>query len=223
MYKEFHWMYPLTAAICIKMQQKRIHKYQIWDHTGSIQKQPSAGIWKRILETWKLRKNNHERPSKLSVSQKRNIFRQTKRLQQEMGNFPVKKRVLVNAGIPPFISEETVRKVLQKTDVKWTHFQRKENMSKNDLKLTVEFARKVYCKHASCNYEIWNHQKAYGNITLNHNFNVLPHALPYVLPYIFSDISLVLGYLQRFTTCYGHFFKKNINIDFFYKFDGNAC
>ena len=61
---------------------------------------------------------------------------------------------MVNAGIPPFISEKTVRKVLQKTDVKWTHFQRKENMSKNDLKFTLEFTRKVYCKQASCNYEI---------------------------------------------------------------------
>ena len=61
---------------------------------------------------------------------------------------------MVNGGIPPFISEETVRKVLQKTDLKWTHFQRKENMSKNDLKFTLEFTRKVYCKQASCNYEI---------------------------------------------------------------------
>ena len=61
---------------------------------------------------------------------------------------------MVNAGIPPFISEQTIRKVLQKTDVKWTHFQRKENIFKNDLKLTLEFARKVYCKHASCIYEI---------------------------------------------------------------------
>ena len=34
---------------------------------------------------------------------------------------------LVKAGVPPFISEETVRKALRKTDLKWTHFQRKRN------------------------------------------------------------------------------------------------
>ena len=27
-YKEFHWMYPLTGAIDIKMQDRLIHKYQ---------------------------------------------------------------------------------------------------------------------------------------------------------------------------------------------------
>ena len=39
------------------------------------------------------------------------------------------------------------------------------------------------------------------NTTRYHNFNVLPHALPY----IFSQFSLVWGYLQRVTitsTCY---------------------
>ena len=33
------------------LQGKVIQKYKIWDHTGSIQKQPSAGIWKRLRET----------------------------------------------------------------------------------------------------------------------------------------------------------------------------
>ena len=51
-------MYPLTGSICIKMQKKLIQEYQEWDYTGSIQKQPFTGIWKRILETQWLRKNN---------------------------------------------------------------------------------------------------------------------------------------------------------------------
>ena len=58
-----------------------------------------------------LRKNNQGRRPKLSVRQKRNILRQTKLLQEEMGNFCLK-RVMVKAGIPPSISEETVRRVL---------------------------------------------------------------------------------------------------------------
>ena len=81
-----------------------------------------------------------------------------------MGNFFVKKGVMVKAGIPPSISVETVCKVVQKTDLKWTHFQRKGILIKNELKLRLmfEFTRKVCHKRAMCKYEICNHQKAYG-------------------------------------------------------------
>ena len=58
------------------------------------------------------------------------------------------------AGIPPSISKKTVRKVVQKTDLKWTHFQRKEILTKNELKLRLKFARKVSRKCAMCNYQI---------------------------------------------------------------------
>ena len=66
-----------------------------------------------------LQKNKQGRPPKLSVRQKRNILRQTKLLQEEMGNFCVK-RVMVKAGIPPSVSEETVQIVLRKACLKWT-------------------------------------------------------------------------------------------------------
>ena len=58
------------------------------------------------------------------------------------------------ACIPPSISKETVHKVVQKFDLKWTHFRRKEILTKNDLKLRLKFARKVCRKYAMCNYEI---------------------------------------------------------------------
>ena len=64
-----------------------------------------------------------------------------------------KKTVMVKAGIPLTISGETVGRVLQNTDLKWTHFQRKGNLTKNDLKLRLKFARKVCRKHAMCTYE----------------------------------------------------------------------
>ena len=118
---------------------------------------------KGLSETQWLRKNNQQRPPKLSVPQKkRNILRQTKRLQEEMGNFFVKKRVLVKASIPSSFSEETVRRILRKIDLKLTHFQRKGIMSKNDLKLRLKFVWEVYRKRPLCNYEIWNQQKDYG-------------------------------------------------------------
>ena len=45
-----------------------------------------------------LPKNNQQRSPKLFVRQRRNILRQTKLLQEDMGNFYVK-RVMVKAGI----------------------------------------------------------------------------------------------------------------------------
>ena len=44
LYVSIHWL-------CVEMQERLIQKYQRWDHTGSIQKQQSADIWKRILKT----------------------------------------------------------------------------------------------------------------------------------------------------------------------------
>ena len=69
-----------------------------------------------------------------------------------MANVFVKK-VTVKAGIPPSISEETIRRLLKKTVLKWTHFLRKGIISENDLKLRLKFVRKVYRKRGTCNYE----------------------------------------------------------------------
>ena len=65
-----------------------------------------------------------------------------------------KNRVIVKADIPPSISEETVGRVLKKANVKWTHFQGKGILTKDDLKLRLTFVRKGCRKHAMCNYEI---------------------------------------------------------------------
>ena len=100
-----------------------------------------------------MRKNNQGRPPKLSVCEKRNILRQNKRLQEDMGNFCVK-RVIVKAGIPPSICEETVCRVLQKAGWKCTHVQSKEILTKNHLKLRLTFAQKLCRKRAMCNYKI---------------------------------------------------------------------
>ena len=63
------------------------------------------------------RKKNQSRSTKLSDRQKRNILRQAKVLQEEVGNFSVK-RVMVRAGIPPSISTATVRRVMKKRGLK---------------------------------------------------------------------------------------------------------
>ena len=59
-----------------------------------------------------------------------------------MGNFCVK-RVMVKAGIPPSLSEETIRRVLRKAGLKWARVQRKEILTINDLKLRLKFSRKI--------------------------------------------------------------------------------
>ena len=74
-----------------------------------------------------------------------------------------KKRVMIKAGIPSFITEETVRRILRKTVLKWTHFKRKGIVTKNDLKLRLKVAQEVYHKCSMCNYEIRNHRESYGH------------------------------------------------------------
>ena len=60
------------------------------------------------------------------------------------------------------------------------------------------------------------------NVTHYHNWNALAHAVPQTLPYIFSEICLVLGYLQSVTTCYRYKNIQKLLIYIVYKFDGNA-
>ena len=83
---------------------------------------------------------------------------------EEIGNVFVKRVVMVKAGTPPSISEETICKVVQKTDLKWTHFQRNRILIKSELKLRLkfEFAGKVCNKRGMCKYEISNDQKDFG-------------------------------------------------------------
>ena len=88
------------------------------------------------------RKQNIGRPTKLSDKQKRNILRQAKVLQEEVGNFSVK-RIMMKTGIPPSISTATVRRVIKKARLKWSHAQKKGVLTKSDLKLRLKFARKV--------------------------------------------------------------------------------
>ena len=63
-------------------------------------------------------------------------------LARKDGKLFCKKRVMGKACIPPSISEETVRKIVQKSDLKWTHFQIKEILTKNDLKLRLRYLTK---------------------------------------------------------------------------------
>ena len=75
------------------------------------------------------RKENQGRRTKLSERQKRNILRQAKVLQEEVGNVSMKS-IMVRAGIPPSISTATVRRVTKKAGLKWSHAQKKGVLTK---------------------------------------------------------------------------------------------
>ena len=63
---------------------------------------------------------------------------------------------MAKAHISPSISEEKFLRVLQETYLKWTHFQRKGILTKNDLKLRLKLLEKfvgnVQCE--TMKYEI---------------------------------------------------------------------
>ena len=84
-------------------------------------------------------KQNQGRPTKLSDRQKRNILHQAKVLQEEMRNYSMK-RAVVSASISPSISTATVRRVMKKAGLKWSHAQKKGVLTKSDLKLRLKFA-----------------------------------------------------------------------------------
>ena len=88
------------------------------------------------------RKQNQGRTTNFWDRQKRNILRRAKVMQEEVGNFSVK-RVMVRAVIPPSVSTETVRRVMRKAELKWSHTLKKGVLTKSDLSLRFKFARKV--------------------------------------------------------------------------------
>ena len=82
------------------------------------------------------------------------------------GKLSCKKRVILKAGIPPSIGKEAVRRVLRKTDQPAidSFWEKRIPEQKRPEIETYKFAEKACCKRSlQCNYEIGNHQKAYGN------------------------------------------------------------
>ena len=88
--------------------------------------------------------------TKTVCSTKKKYLTKNQALWRRNGKLFCRKKVLVKAYIPPSISKNTVCRVLRKTDLKWTQFQGKGAMSKNDLKFRIKFAWKVYRKRATC-------------------------------------------------------------------------
>ena len=55
-----------------------------------------------------------------------------------MGNFSMK-IVVVRAGISPSVHTATIRRVMRKAGLNWSHAQKKRVLTKSDLKLRLKF------------------------------------------------------------------------------------
>ena len=107
------------------MQERLIQKYQRWDHTGSIQNQPSQ-IYEE--KCWRLSgyKRIIRRDHQNCLFNKREISYNKPSAHKKRWDFFFVKRVMVKAGIPPSISEETSsrRVLLKKAGLRLTHVQK---------------------------------------------------------------------------------------------------
>eukprot|EP00794_Sanderia_malayensis_P002718 gene2718-3143_t len=117
------------------------------------------------------RKNNKGCPLKLTVRDKRNILRQVEILRRDYGHFTTK-RLKVFAGVSPDISDETVRRMLRKAGFKYSHSRKKGVLSRKDLKLRYEFAKKV-CR--SLTPSIWTDHVAFYLDGVGFTHKVNPH------------------------------------------------
>ena len=66
-------------------------------------------------------------------------------LRHSVGHF-TSRHVHVSAGIGSRVSDETVRRVMRSDGLNYRHARKKGQLTKNDLKLRLQFARKVKYK-----------------------------------------------------------------------------
>ena len=88
------------------------------------------------------RKYDPGRPPKLSKRDKRSIIRQVEVLRHSVGHF-TSRHVRVSAGTGSRVSDETVRRVMRSDGLNYRHARKKGLLTKNDLKLRLQFARKI--------------------------------------------------------------------------------
>ena len=99
-------------------------------------------------------------------------------------------------------------------------FQTLQNMDRsccNDWKVAISFSKCNLSHFEGVTTHYQTRQTWIGlNLTRYRNLNALLQALLHVLLYVFSEIFLVLSYLQRVATRYHHFLKIYILIYIFF-------
>ena len=77
---------------------------------------------KNIGEYWSYERIIRGKTTKTVCFTKEKYVMTNQAFSRRNGKLFCRKSVLVKVGIPPSVSKETVRRVLPKTDLKWTHF-----------------------------------------------------------------------------------------------------
>ena len=115
------------------------------------------------------RKYNPGRLPKLSKRDKRSIIRQVEVLRHSVGHF-TSRHVRVSAGIGSRVSDETVRRVMRSDGLNYRHARKKRLLTKNDLKLRLQFARKVKRKLGP---NFWKQGVSFylDGVSFTHKFN----------------------------------------------------
>ena len=125
-------MYTFTGAIWTKVKEGLVQIFQRWNQIGSIQKQPSVGIWKKknILET--IRKKVYER--KIREENQNYQFDKREISYDKPSSWEKRKlcvkRVMIKALIPQPIGKEAAVRVLRKVGMNKLVFGGKESWPK---------------------------------------------------------------------------------------------
>ena len=141
------------------------HKYKQFSK-ASIYRHAKKPIGSSVVDK---RKQNPGRPPKLSERDKRSILRQVEVLRDSVGHF-TSRHVRVSAGVECRVSDETVRRVLRSSGLRYRHARKKGLLTQKDLKVRLAFARKVRRK---LNPNIWTHGICFylDGVSFTHKYN----------------------------------------------------
>ena len=146
-----------VKALCDKYKQ--FSKASIYRHA------------KKLIESSSVdkRKQNPGPPPKLSERDKRSILRQVEVLRNSVGHF-TSRHVRVSAGVECRVSDETVRRVLRSSGLRYRHARKKGLLTQKDLKVRLAFARKARRK---LNPNIWKHGICFylDGVSFSHKYN----------------------------------------------------
>lgn len=134
-----HWRYLHQDAKKTWAQIQRHTKAYAKFSKATICRHMKKSIHEKIFDK---RTINKGRPKKLSERDVRNILRQVEVLRAQNVNFTIK-RLRLAADVPKDVSDENVRRVLQRDTLGYRHAAKKGVLSKADLKKRLKFARTV--------------------------------------------------------------------------------
>ena len=164
-----HWRYlrqdrRLTSTEISRIYRGRFSKATICRHMKQpIERQPKDN-----------RKKNTGRPRLFDERDERRILRVAEQLRRLEGHFTIK-RVKLAAGIQN-VSDETVRRVFRKADLRYCHSRKKGILKRADLKARLNFALRI--KRNGNQHNLWQDEIAFylDGVGFTHKYNPFDQA-----------------------------------------------